>query len=71
MASLNETRQTGAVPRARALAPILAELAGMSACAMAAEFNARRWVVPEGWEACEAAVDLGGNPEPSVESLTP
>jgi hypothetical protein len=48
-----ETRQAGALERARAIAPILWELAGMSARSVAAELNARRVKTPSGalWSA--------------------
>jgi DNA invertase Pin-like site-specific DNA recombinase len=53
LADINETRQAAAVGRAQALAPILAELSGMSARAAAAELNARKIATPTGkpWSA--------------------
>ena len=51
--AINETRQAGALERARAIAPILSELAGMSARSVAAELNARQVETPSGapWSA--------------------
>ena len=51
--AINEKRQAGALERARAIAPILSELAGMSARAAAAELNARQVETPSGapWSA--------------------
>jgi hypothetical protein len=51
--AINEMRQAGAAERARAIAPILSELAGMSARAVAAELNARQVETPTGapWSA--------------------
>jgi DNA invertase Pin-like site-specific DNA recombinase len=51
--AINETRQVGALQRARAIAPILSELAGMSARSVAAELNARQVKTPSGalWSA--------------------
>ncbi|MGB8901944.1 MAG: recombinase family protein [Methylocella sp.] len=51
--AINETRQADALVRAQALAPILTELAGMSARAVAAELNARQVETPSGapWSA--------------------
>jgi DNA invertase Pin-like site-specific DNA recombinase len=51
--AINETRQAGAIARAQAIAPILSELAGMSARAAAAELNARQVETPTGapWSA--------------------
>jgi DNA invertase Pin-like site-specific DNA recombinase len=40
--AINETRQADAVARAQAIAPVLAELAGLSAHAIAAELNRRK-----------------------------
>jgi DNA invertase Pin-like site-specific DNA recombinase len=53
LASINSARQDAAVSRARAIAPVLAELAGLSAHAAAAELNARRAPTPTGqpWSA--------------------
>jgi DNA invertase Pin-like site-specific DNA recombinase len=50
---INKTRRADSVARARAIAPILAELAGMSARAAAAELNARNVATPSGapWSA--------------------
>jgi len=44
--AINETRRVDSVARARAIAPILSELAGMSARAAAAELNARQVETP-------------------------
>ena len=51
--AINETRQADALERARAIAPILSELTGMSARAVAAELNARQVETPSGapWSA--------------------
>src|ERR1700730_15097149 len=51
--AINETRRADALERARAIAPILSELTGMSARAVAAELNARRVETPSGalWSA--------------------
>jgi DNA invertase Pin-like site-specific DNA recombinase len=51
--AINETRQAAALERARAIAPILSELAGMSARSVAAELNARQVETPSGapWSA--------------------
>ena len=51
--AINETRRAAALARARVIAPILLELAGMSARAAAAELNARRVETPSGapWSA--------------------
>ena len=51
--AINETRQAAALKRARAIAPILSELAGMSARSVAAELNARQVETPSGapWSA--------------------
>jgi DNA invertase Pin-like site-specific DNA recombinase len=51
--AINETRQAAALERARAIAPILSELAGMSARSVAAELNARQVGTPSGapWSA--------------------
>ena len=51
--AINESRQVDAIERARAIAPIFAELAGMSARAVAAELNARAIATPTGapWSA--------------------
>lgn len=51
--AINESRRTGAAERARAIAPILAELSGMSARAVATELNARQVGTPTGapWSA--------------------
>jgi DNA invertase Pin-like site-specific DNA recombinase len=51
--AINETRQADALQRARAIAPILSELTGMSARAVAAELNARQVETPSGapWSA--------------------
>lgn len=53
LASINSARQRAAVSRARAIAPVLAELAGLSAHAAAAELNTRRVPTPMGrpWSA--------------------
>jgi DNA invertase Pin-like site-specific DNA recombinase len=53
LASINSTRQEAAVSRARAIAPVLSELAGLSGHAAAAELNARRVRTPTGrpWSA--------------------
>jgi DNA invertase Pin-like site-specific DNA recombinase len=51
--AINETRRVNSVVRARAIAPILSELASMSARAAAAELNARKIETPSGapWSA--------------------
>jgi hypothetical protein len=51
--SINETRRVDSVVRARAIAPILLELASMSARAAAAELNDRKIETPSGapWSA--------------------
>jgi hypothetical protein len=51
--AINETRQADALERARAIAPILSELTGISARAVAAELNARQVETPSGapWSA--------------------
>jgi DNA invertase Pin-like site-specific DNA recombinase len=51
--AINETRQADALERARAIAPILSELTGKSARAVAAELNARQIETPSGapWSA--------------------
>jgi DNA invertase Pin-like site-specific DNA recombinase len=51
--AINETRRVDSVVRARAIAPILSELASMSARAAAAELNARKIETPSGaaWSA--------------------
>jgi Recombinase len=48
-----KTRQAAALERARAIAPILSELTGMSAHAVAAKLNARQVETPSGapWSA--------------------
>jgi DNA invertase Pin-like site-specific DNA recombinase len=53
LAAINETRQDAATARARAIAPVLAELASLSARAAAVELNARRINTPTGapWSA--------------------
>jgi hypothetical protein len=53
LAAINETRQEAAAARARAIAPVLAELASLSARAAAGELNARRIKTPTGapWSA--------------------
>jgi DNA invertase Pin-like site-specific DNA recombinase len=50
---LNEMRRADSVARARAIAPVIEELAGMSAHAAAAEMNARKIATPSGkpWSA--------------------
>jgi DNA invertase Pin-like site-specific DNA recombinase len=50
---INETRRADALARVQAIAPILSELAGMSAHAAAAELNVRRVATPSGapWSA--------------------
>ena len=50
---INATRRTAALERAQAIAPVLAELAGMSARAAAAELNVRQVATPSGakWSA--------------------
>ena len=50
---LAAANKAGAIERAKALAPILSELAGMSARAIAAELNARKVETPSGapWSA--------------------
>jgi len=45
---LNDAQRADAAARAQAIAPILAELAGMSARATAAELNARGIETPTG-----------------------
>jgi DNA invertase Pin-like site-specific DNA recombinase len=42
LAAINETRQADAVARAQAIAPVISELTGMSAHAIAAELNRRK-----------------------------
>ena len=51
--AINELRRVDSVARARAIAPILSELASMSARAAAAELNARKIETPSGapWSA--------------------
>ena len=51
--AINESRRVDSVARARAIAPILSELASMSARAAAAELNARKIEPPSGapWSA--------------------
>ena len=51
--AINEMRKAGALERARAIAPILSELDGMSARSVAAELNARQVETPSGapWSA--------------------
>jgi DNA invertase Pin-like site-specific DNA recombinase len=51
--AINVTRQAEAAARAQSIAPLLAELAGMSAHAMAAELNRRKVETPTGapWSA--------------------
>jgi DNA invertase Pin-like site-specific DNA recombinase len=51
--AINETGQAGALERARAIAPFLWELAGMSARSVAAELNTRQVETPSGapWSA--------------------
>jgi DNA invertase Pin-like site-specific DNA recombinase len=51
--AINKTRQADAAARAQAIAPVLAELSGMSARAIAAELNARKVATPTGkpWSA--------------------
>jgi DNA invertase Pin-like site-specific DNA recombinase len=44
--AINETRRVDSMVRARAIAPILAQLASMSARAAAAELNARKIETP-------------------------
>jgi DNA invertase Pin-like site-specific DNA recombinase len=53
LAEINKTNHEAAVSRARAIAPVLADLAGLSAHAVAAELNARRVATPTGrpWSA--------------------
>jgi len=53
LASINSARQDAAVSRARAIAPVLSELAGLSAHAAAADLNARQVATPTGrpWSA--------------------
>ena len=46
--AINETRRVDSVVRARAIAPILSELASMSARSAAAELNARKIETPSG-----------------------
>jgi hypothetical protein len=48
LGEINETRQASAVARAQAIATLLAELAGKSARAAAAELNARGIERPTG-----------------------
>jgi hypothetical protein len=50
---MNESLRADAVARAQAIAPVLAELAGLSARAIAAELNRRRVETPTGapWSA--------------------
>jgi DNA invertase Pin-like site-specific DNA recombinase len=50
---INATRHMAALERAQAIAPVLAELAGMSARAAAAELNVREVATPSGapWSA--------------------
>jgi len=51
--AINEKRRVDSLARARAIAPILSELVGMSARAAAAELNARQVETPSGapWSA--------------------
>jgi DNA invertase Pin-like site-specific DNA recombinase len=51
--AINETRRVDSIVRARAIAPILSELASMSARSAAAELNARKIETPSGapWSA--------------------
>jgi DNA invertase Pin-like site-specific DNA recombinase len=51
--AINESRRVNSVARALAIAPILSELASMSARAAAAELNARKIETPSGapWSA--------------------
>ena len=51
--AINETRRVNSIVRARAIAPILSELASMSARSAAAELNARKIETPSGapWSA--------------------
>jgi DNA invertase Pin-like site-specific DNA recombinase len=51
--AINETRQVDAAARAQAIAPVLAELVGMSSRAVAAELNRRKIETPTGapWSA--------------------
>ena len=53
LASINSSRQEAAVSRARAIAPVLKELSGLSAHAIAAELNSRKVPTPTGkpWSA--------------------
>ena len=53
LASINSMRQQAAVSRAQVIAPVLTELAGLSARAAAAELNARQEPTPTGapWSA--------------------
>ena len=53
LASINSMRQQAAVSRAQVIAPVLTELAGLSARAAAAELNARHVPTPTGapWSA--------------------
>ena len=53
LASMNSARQEAAVGRAQVIAPVLTELAGLSAHAAAAELNARQVPTPTGapWSA--------------------
>ena len=46
--AINETRRVDSIVRARAIAPILSELASMSARSAAAELNARKIETPSG-----------------------
>jgi len=48
LGAINETRRADSVARAQAIAPILAELSGLSARAAAAALNARRVATPTG-----------------------
>ena len=51
--AINETQRAAALERTRAIAPVLAELAGMSAHAAARELNVRGVATPTGvaWSA--------------------
>lgn len=53
LSTINGTRRAVALERARAIAPDLSELGGMSARAAAAELNARQIATPSGapWSA--------------------
>jgi DNA invertase Pin-like site-specific DNA recombinase len=53
LAAINETRRVDSIVRAQAIAPILSELASMSARAAAAELNDRKIETPSGapWSA--------------------